>query len=590
MNQRMANRAGIAFRIGLILIFIAINGLRLSAKDPTWLELSSEHFVLFTDSDQAKAQRVLTDLETRAAVFAQAFGNIPARQFPIEIFILNNEQDFVDSAPRPQPEEKLNKSAYVLRGPDRIFVVAGDKSPDDIVSDTAHPLGHVLLERYGYWRPFWLAEAAGEYLRKAGRPADTKAVGEDDVFGAADLITIVQSSTYNDNEPTPFRTQAYRLLRVLLDSNPDIVKRYVQTLRTESDAQPKIQIDADAIDATLKTWVETPLKASAASPTIKAGMADTAKLAIHRGDLLLATNRTADALRWYNADSKDARAARAVLTRYSRTPVEAVRALARASVELPDYGLVQYHFGALDIQDKKDMQAQLTALERAVQLLPLMGRSYGELARLYTLNGQAEKAMPLIAKALELEPEYADHFFEIRADTNLALGQPDRAFRDVNMAATLPHGDKAATEHYVLRIAAVRKKIETARRDADSLKLDEIRKEVDEKEARLEPPKPIAPPPPPVPVGRIDYQIEARATIEVVNVVYPDYPEQLRRNGNAGTVNVRVEVGPDGKVKSAVVSNSKLPAMNTPTLEAVKQWTFKPGNRTIQIVFNYLLE
>jgi len=39
--------------------------LSLSAKDPVWLELSSEHFLLFTDTDQTKAQRVLTDLETR---------------------------------------------------------------------------------------------------------------------------------------------------------------------------------------------------------------------------------------------------------------------------------------------------------------------------------------------------------------------------------------------------------------------------------------------------------------------------------------------------------------------------------------------
>ena len=579
-----------ACRTGLILVFILLQGLTVSAKEPVWLELSSEHFVLFTDTDQTKAQRVLTDLETRASAFAQVFGKIPTRQFPIEIFIFNNDQDFVDAAPKPQAEEKLNKSAYVLRGPDRVFVVAKGKSPEDIVNDSAHPLGHVLLERYVYWRPFWLAEAAGEYLRKAGRPPDSKAVSEDEVFGAADLVTIVQSSTYNDNETTPFRTQSYRLLRVLLESNPDTVKQYLQTLRKESDAQPKIQIDAEAIDAKLKTWVETPFKGPAASPTIKSGMADTAKLAIHRGDLLLATNRTADAARWYNADSKDARAARAVLTRFSRTAIEAVRALARASVELPDYGLVQYHFGALDIQDKKDMQAQVTALERAVQLLPLMGRAHGELARLYTLNGQADKAMALIAKALELEPEYADHFFEIRADANLALGQPDRAFRDINMAAALPHGDKSATEHYVLRIAAVRKRIETARRDADSLKLQEIRKEVDEKATLLEPPRPAPPPPPPVPVGRIDYQIEARAAIEVVNVVYPDYPEQLRKNGSTGTVSVRVDVGPDGKVKTAVISSSKLPAMNTPTIEAVKQWTFKPGNRTIQIIFNYLLQ
>jgi hypothetical protein len=30
--------------------------------------------------------------------------------------------------------------------------------------------------------------------------------------------------------------------------------------------------------------------------------------------------------------------------------------------------------------------------------------------------------------------------------------------------------------------------------------------------------------------------------------------------------------------------------MNASTIEAVKQWTFKPGNRTIRIVFSYLLQ
>ncbi len=193
-----------------MLVVLLFQGLTLSAKDPVWLELSSEHFLLFTDTDQTKAQRVLTDLETRVAAFAQAFGKIPPRQFPIEIFIFNTDQDFIDAAPKPQPEERLNKAAYLLRGPDRVFIVAKDKSPEDIVNDAAHPLGHVLFERYVYWRPFWLAEGAGEYLRKAGRAADTKAVAEDEVFSASDLVTIVQSSAYNDNEVTPFRTQACR--------------------------------------------------------------------------------------------------------------------------------------------------------------------------------------------------------------------------------------------------------------------------------------------------------------------------------------------------------------------------------------------
>jgi TonB family protein len=573
-----------------LLLLVLVQSQSLRAKDARWLELSSEHFLMFTDADEVKGQRLLTDLETRVAAFSQLFGKVPSRQFPIEIFVFNNDQEYLEAAPRPQGEEKLNKSAYVLRGPDRVFIVAKDKSPEDIANDAAHALGHVFFERYGYWRPFWLAEGAGEYLRKAGRPAETKAVSEEQAFGAGDIVTIVQSATYNDNEAGPFRTQAYRFLRVLLEDHPEVIKPYLQALRAESDAQPRIQIDAAAMDSRLKSYVETPLKVPPITPVIKSIEADAAKLAIHRGDLLLATSREAEAARWYNADSKDARAARAILTRFSRQAVEAVRALARASGELPDYGLVQYHFGAMEIQDKKDVQAQVAALERAVQLLPMMGRAWAELARVYTLTGQAEKAIPLVAKALELEPEFADHFFEIRADTNLALGRPDQAFQDINIAAALPHADKSATEHFVLRIAAVRKRIETARREEDNRRLEQVRKEVAAEAERREPPRPIAPPPPPIPVGRIDYQIEARARIEVVDVVYPEYPENLRKNGSAGTIALRVDVGPDGKVKTAAIATSKFPDMNAATIEAVKQWTFKPGNRSIRIIFSYLLQ
>ena len=562
----------------------------LLAKDAKWFELSSEHFLLFTDADESKGQRLLTDLEIRVAAFSQVFVKVPQRQFPIEIFVFNNDQDFIDAAPRPQEGDKLNKSAYVLRGPDRVFVVAKDKSPEDIANDAAHGLGHVLFERYVYWRSFWLAEGAAEYLRKAGRPADTKPVSEEQAFGAGDIVTIVQSATYNDNQTSAFQTQSYRLLRLVLEQSPEVIKQYLRELRAESDAPPKIQIDAVEVDSKLKSYVETPLKLPAVTPAIKAAEPDSAKLAIHRGDLLLATSREADAARWYNADSKEARAARAILTRFSRTAAESVRALDRAARELPDYGLVQYHFGALEIQDKKDVQSQVAALERSVQLLPMMGRAHAELARVYTLSGQAEKAMPLIARALELEPEFADHFLEIRADTNLALGQPDPAFRDINTAAALPHGEKAATERYVLKIAAVRKKIETARRDADYQRLEQIRKEAAVEAERREPPRPVAPPPPPVPPGRIDYQIEARAPIEVLETVYPDYPENLRKSGSAGTIALRVDVGPDGKVKTVAVATSQLQDMNTATVDAVKQWTFKPSGRSIRIILTYSLQ
>jgi len=581
-------------RILFVLLFVLAQRPLLRAKDPKWFQVSSDHCLLFTDTNEMKGRRLVTDFENRIAMFSQAFGKVPPRQFPIEIFLFSQEQDFTEALPRvqgPEAENQLRKNAYFLRGPDRIFIIAKDKSPDDITNDVGHALGHVLFERYVRWRPFWLAEGAAEYIRKIGRSADTKPITEQEGFSAVDMLTIVPSATYNDNDPpTVFRTEAYRLLRFLLEQKPDVLRQYLESLHAESEKLPKVAIDGDAIEPQFKTYVETPLKPLPVSAAIQSSEVDTAKLAIHRGDLLLATDRAADAARWYNADSKEARAARAIVTRFSRPPAEAIRVLERAARELPDNGLVQYHFGVLEIQDKKDIQSQVAALERAVQLLPLMGRAFAELARVYALNGQTEKGLPLVVKALDLEPEYADHFYEIRADVHVALGELPQALRDANVASDLPHADRSAVEHYNLKVSAVRKRIEAARREIDLRELEALRSEVRAEAAVREPPPKPAPPPPPVPVGSIGYEIETRAPIEVVDAVYPDYPEALRRKGATGTITLQVNIGPDGKVKAASITKSQLEDLNAATLDAVKKWSFKPGNRSIRLVLKFALQ
>jgi len=576
------------------LLFVLSQAAFLHAKDPEWFEVSSENFLLFTDTSEAKARRLVTDFENRIATFAQAFGKVPARQFPVEIFLFNQEQDFIEALPRvegPEKEKQLGKSAYLLRGPERIFIVAKDKSPEDIANDVAHALGHVLFERYGMWRPFWLAEGTAEYVRRVGRSADTKAIKEEDAFSVADMFTIVPSATYNDNDPpTPFRTEAYRLVRFMSEKEPEVLKQYFQALTMSSEKAPKIGIDGEAIEQQFKNYVETPLKPLPVAAAAKSGKADAGKLAVHRGDLLLATDRASEASRWYNGDTKEARAARAIVTRYLRPPAEAVRVLDRAAREIPDNALVQFHFGALEVQEAKDVQAQAAALERAVQLAPLMGRAFAELARVYALAGQPDRSLPLIEKAIELEPEYADHFYAIRADVQLALGLSADALKDITMAADLPHADRSVVQQYTLKISAVRKRIESARRQVDLQELEALRKEVRaEAELREPPPKPV-PPPPPVPSGIVSYEIETRAPIEVVNSVFPDYTEAVRRQGLAGVITVQVAIGPDGKVTTASITNSQLADLNKATLDAVKKWSFKPGNRSIRLVLKFTLQ
>ena len=582
-------------RNAFVLAFVLAIPALLPAKDPKWIEVSSDHFLLFTDTNEMKGRRLVSDFENRVAAFSEAFGNVPPRQFPIEIFLFNQEPDFIEILPRvqgQQAENQLRKNAYLLRGPDRIFIVAKDKSPDDIANDVGHALGHVLFERYVVWRPFWLAEGAAELVRKIGRSADTKPITEQEGFTAADMFTIVPSATYNDSDPpTPFRTEAYRLLRFVLEQKPDVLRQYLQALRAESDKAPTISIDGAAIQAQFTSYVETPLKPSAVTAGVKSADADMSKLAIHRGDLLVAADRQSEAARWYNADSKEARAARAIITRFSRQPVEAIRVLDRAARELPDNGLVQYHLGAMEAPDKKDIPSQTAALERAVQLLPMMGRAFAELARMYALTGQGEKSLPLIAKAIDLEPEYADHFYDIRADAHLALNQSAQALRDINIASDLPHFDRSsAIEHFNLKRADVRKRIEMARREVDLRELEALRKELRAEAEVREPPPTPAPPPPPVPAGSISYQIETRAPIEVVDSIFPDYPETLRKKGTAGTISLQVDIGPDGKVKTASITNSQLQDLNKATLDAVKKWSFKPGNRSIRLILKFALQ
>ena len=81
----------------------------LPAKDPKWFQVSSEHFLLFTDTSEMKGRRLVADFENRIAAFSQAFGKTPPRQFAIEVFLFNEESDFIEALPRVQGPEAENQ-------------------------------------------------------------------------------------------------------------------------------------------------------------------------------------------------------------------------------------------------------------------------------------------------------------------------------------------------------------------------------------------------------------------------------------------------------------------------------------------------
>jgi TonB family protein len=559
------------------------------AEDAKWYQISTPHFLLFTDTTQVKGEKLIADFERRLAGFEEAFGKARERQLPIEVFLFRNHDDYLGVMPKLPLVDGVappEKNAYLLKGPDRVFIVAKDKSAEDIENDVDHALGHVFFEHDVIWRPFWLNEGVAEYVRKLGRNPDTKAVSEKDAFSVEDLLTIAPSATYQDSDSGgAFRTESFRLVRLMLREKPQALRDYMSALGRESGRDAKLDIDLEETTKRFSEYVETALPLPPDSPVMKSSLADAGTLAVHRGDVLLAAEKTFEATRYYNGTSPEARAARAILTRFSRPQPEAVAALSRAAQELSDNGLVQYHFGALPLDAEKQVAAQAAALQRAIQLLPALGRAHAELARVYALTGKASQAIPLVDKAIQLEPEYADHFYEIRADVLLALNRYDDAFQAIKTAEELPHADRKTVEAFTVKVSTISRKIEVARRTVESKQVDRLREDV---ESRVNEREPVKPPTPVAPVreGSITYQISATTSLEVVKAEYPEYPETVRKMGKSGKVNLRIEIASDGSVKSATVATSQLPELNAATIAAAKKWTFKlpPRPRTTPVV------
>ncbi len=70
--------------------------------------------------------------------------------------------------------------------------------------------------------------------------------------------------------------------------------------------------------------------------------------------------------------------------------------------------------------------------------------------------------------------------------------------------------------------------------------------------------------------GKQSADLQAGATKKVE----PTLPAEVRQMGLKGSIQVSVEIGPDGRVTSADVVKSSLPEANDATITAARQWEF----------------
>lgn len=90
--------------------------------------------------------------------------------------------------------------------------------------------------------------------------------------------------------------------------------------------------------------------------------------------------------------------------------------------------------------------------------------------------------------------------------------------------------------------------------------------------------------PTPVPVGEMEPAEVVREPVFVaatkLTTPEPVYPRLSRRLGEEGTVELRLKLGPDGRVLDITISSSSgFSRLDDAAVEAVRAWTFEPATR-----------
>ena len=577
-----------------------------SRRGEAWIELSTPRFVVLTDTDEEKGRRILEDFEARYAAYESAIVPVRSRQFPVTVFLFDQLQDFLSFLPE-EVKTQLNlrnervpeRSGYLFRGSVGPFIVLRDRGVDDLADDVGHSLGHLLLARSLLWQPFWLQEGVGEFVRALGRGDGDDPVDAGDAYALDELLEIVRSVNFDDlGDGGAFRRQSYHLFRVLLEDHPRILADYVAELGTAGGYDAALNLDAAALGNVASRVLDYDDRGLGLAPVvvdIAVRTIDSAEVDAAKGDLAAAAGLQNLARSHYQASRTDAaRVGMARLSMRDARNENTRRGLRQLAGEMPESGLAQYAFGSLPPSGAEDRLPQIDALERAIELLPFMGRAYAALGALYLEEGRPEEAIRLAEEAIGREPEFADRAFEVIMEARLMAGDVDGAIEAAETAATLPHSDPGMLDHYRLLVPELYGRLERIRREADTNRLDALRREL-ETLVEAQDPRPEAFPGGPVPLGLVHYDTSSDpppgvSEPRLVSGDLPEYSTDMRRNRIQGRVVLDVDLDRQGRVTGAQVQSADDPALSEAAIAALRRWRFDPARlREESVAFSFRL-
>ena len=460
----------------LLLTYILLSSTRMAfARDsaPAWVQVSSPHFIVMTDSNAKQAMHLADQFERMRAVLDTVFpGAKVDAPAPILVIALKDQKSFRSLEPSEYlAKGQLNLGGYFQQGPEKNYILLRlDAQQEHPFATVYHEYTHFAFSGAAEWMPLWLNEGIAEFFQNTDIHDKDVALGQpstDDVLYLRQnrliplpvLFAVDHKSPYyhDENKGSVFYAESWALVHYLEitdhQTHQDRITRYAALLAQNHDsvsAATSAFGDLNKLQRDLEMYIRessfhyfriasppAPDVTSFETSAVSATDADA-----RRAEFLAYNGRTADAHALLDGVLKqDLNNAVACETlgymALQSHDMEGARKWLTQAVKLDSHSyLAHYYYASMAMNDGglKDAPAIEASLKAAIKLNPAFAPSYDRLASLYHMqNEHLNEAHMLELQAAELDP--SNLFFRVNmAYLLVALKREDDALRVLELA------------------------------------------------------------------------------------------------------------------------------------------------------------
>jgi tetratricopeptide (TPR) repeat protein len=464
-------------KIALLLPLLSTSLLPARDKGETWIEVTSPHFVVATNSNEKQARRVADQFERMRSVFHVLFPKLHIDPgSPIMVLAIGDEKNFRALEPAVYlAKGQLKLGGLFLRSPEKNFILMRlDAKGDHPYAVVYHEYTHLVLSKAADWLPLWANEGLAEFYQNTdihekdvelGRPSpeNIQLLREHRLLPLATLFAVDRNSPYyhEENKGSIFYAESWALTHYLH------VIDFQQKTDRLSDYAELLAKNVEPLEAASTAFGDLKQLESALDGYVQQGKFDHFRVktttevddSAFRAQVL--TSPQADALRAdflaYNQRESDARALLERVLKEDPNNVSAHETMGflafqqghideaknwyAQAVQLDSRSYLAYYYfsaiamrGALTPAEETQVEA---SLQRATELNPSFAPTFDRLAVFWGMRHRnLEQARVAGRTAISLDPGNVGYRVN-EANVLMAMEHGDRAVEVLEAAAKL---------------------------------------------------------------------------------------------------------------------------------------------------------